>query len=460
MKLGIRSKRKLLLLARYTKHSALEALAAVLLFSVVYFLGSKYDLVRSNAVDTAFNYMELLHLSSVESNDANHTPISVFEFDREYLSEKGLLDRYNEVNYGYLFPREKLADFIEKIDRLSPQKQPLALFVDYDMKYGALPGGKLSGGDHTFLSVLAKERGYRILLPKTGRANFVEAYALNAATDTGKAIKAKIDQKKIIFVNVDFLSSGGKVMRYSPMRRFPDSNRTYYNVGLVIWQLTKNSDINISEIHEKYDPDIFLKNKKVTEGAAIIRCNILIKEEIEINKEMNEYDSYWGDLHRYSASYHFGESGFFNRTIVMLGGLYRGQDAKKLGTGDTIPGIELHAQVAKTVLFADGPLQRIFLLYGFLIIFGTYFLTSVILHFILSKYPTSIRFFAGLGILSFTFFWISSHLLIEYKIWFNWVVPILFFYADDVGQYLLGAIRFFKNYRAKQINMENLKNEI
>ncbi len=351
MKFSNHTKEKLLLFAKYAKRSVLEALAATLLFSLIYYAGSKIEFIRANAVDPAFNYTNLLYFSGTVSNDQNHTPISVFEIDREYLSNEGLLDEYGATTYGYLFPREKIAEFIKKIDSLPHNKQPLALFIDYDMSYGALPGGKLSKGDYTLLNTLAQTRKYKILIPKTKRSNFIETCGEKVTTDMEKIIQEKIIQKMIIFVDVNFLSSGDTVMRYNPMKKYPDSNTTYYNVALAIWQLIKNGDINTSEIEIHYDHKTFLKDQNVNEGAAIVKSNILLKDEIEINDALSEYNSNWEGLQYFSASRNFNSSGFTNQTIVMLGGVYQGQDAKKLGTGDVVSGVDLHAQAAKTVLF-------------------------------------------------------------------------------------------------------------
>lgn len=450
MEFSNHTKEKLFLFAKYAKRSALEALAATLLFSLIYYAGSKIEFIRANAVDPAFNYINLLYFSSTASSDKNHTPISVFEIDREYLKTEGLLDQYNATNYGYLFPREKIAEFIEKIDRLPHDKQPLVLFIDYDMSYGALPGGKLSKCDHTLLNALAEPRKYKILIPKTDRSNIIEAYEKNATTDIEKIIKEKIVQKMILFVDVNFLSSNDKVMRYNPMKKYPDSNTTYYNVALAIWQLIKNGDINTSEIEMHYDHKTFLKDKNVNEGAAIVKSNILVKDKIEINDALSEYNSTWKGLQYFSASHDFNSSGFTNKTIVMLGGVYQGQDAKKLGTGDEIPGVELHAQAVKTVLFLDGALKKISPFDGFLIIFSTYFFTTLIIHYLFAFISFGARFFIGLFILSFTFFTISSYLVVVYNTWFNWFIPILFFYLDELVHFLKGGINFLKKYRIRQ----------
>lgn len=450
MEFSNHTKEKLLLFVKYAKRSVWEALAATLLFSLIYYAGSKIEFIRANAVDPAFNYTNLLYFSGTVSNDQNYTPIAVFEIDREYLKNEGLLDKYNATTYGYLFPREKIAEFIERIDSLPYDKQPLALFVDYDMSYGTLPGGNLSEGDHTLLTRLAQPRKYKILIPKTKRSDFIESYGENATTDLEKTIKEKIDQKMIIFVNVNFLSSGDKVMRYNPMKKYPDSNTTYYNVALAIWQLIKNGDINTSEIEVHYDHKTFLKDINVNEGAAIVKSNILLKDKIEINDALSEYNSKWEGLQYFSASRDFNSSGFTNQTIVMLGGGYQGQDAKKLGTGDVISGVELHAQAVKTVLFLDGALKKVSHFNGFLIIFSTYFFTTLIIHYLFAFISFGARFFIGLFILAFTFFTISSYLVVVSNTWFNWFIPILFFYLDEFVHFLKGGINFLKKYRIKQ----------
>lgn len=475
----------------YLKQSAIEALAAMLLFWVIY-AGHQIEIVRSLAGDTAFVTLNSF-FSGQSLDDENHTKIQVYMIDHTYFENENMLDEYNNTNYGDSFPRSKLAAFIRTVDTLETENQPISLFVDYmmtdgtasfDMKESIL---HISKDDMVFLNQLAVDRNYSVLLPKTEMKNFVEQYVEESNSTVAQKIKAQIEHGTIVFVGVDTLKSDGHDYRYNPMNIYVNKDKIYYNVALVNWQLSKNQEINESQIAALYDPKVFTDATKVLkEGEAIFRSNIINMDTVGSTNTLypNDKTSKWENL-SFSSAKRLDENVSLHNSLVMIGVNFANRDKHKNNLDEIVSGVQSLADATKTVLFLDGKLEHINLWLGFIIVFVIFFMVTMFSRFILPNIPRKgkvvAEFIVMLGLLSiadvivyskfgiglFVFFtilgivgmfsyyyylnapiwfnvafellllvgimlYVSSYILLEYKLWFNWFIPVLIFYLDDM----------------------------
>jgi len=478
----------------YLKQSAIEALAAMLLFWVIY-AGHQTEIVRSLAGDTAFTTLNSF-FSGEDLDDENHTKIQVYMIDHTYLENENMLDEYNNTNYGDSFPRSKLAAFIKTVDALETDKQPISLFIDYlmvdgtasfDMKESIL---HISKDDMVFLNQLAVDRNYSVLLPKTEMRNFVEQYAEESNSTAARKIKAQIERGVIIFVGVNTLTSDGHDYRYNPMSIYENKDKIYYNVALVNWQLSKkkeNKDINESQISALYDPKVFTNVTKVLkEGEAIFKSNIINMDTVGSTNTLypDIRTSKWGNL-SFSSAKRLDENVSLANSLVMLGVNFANKDKHKNNLDEIVSGVQNLADATKTVLFLDGKLEHINLWLGFIIVFVIFFTVTMFSRFILPIIPRKgkviaefivmlgllciltaivyIKFGIGMsvflvilgivGMFSYYYYlnapiwfnvafellllvgimlYVSSYILLEYKLWFNWFIPVLIFYLDDI----------------------------
>jgi len=426
---------------KYAKQSLIESSIALLLFWILY-AGHKVELVRSIAGDTAFSQMNSLLFASLKTTDRWDTPVVLYKVDKGYFQDAKLLDEYNNTTYGNLFPRSKIAGFIEKLDNQSPSREPLAFFIDFDMSDGSASydnnstANHISADDMVLLKRLAMERSYAILIPKNTPNNFIESYATNYHNAISTGLKRNISKNKIIFVGVDLLGSDTIIYRYNPMTKYNNSDQVYYNIALVGWQLRKyNGELNTTELDEIYNPDIFLDKVQVQKGgAALFRSNILYKDVVlEDEGRLKELHSNWNNLKYISALKLLKESelDISNNTIVMIGIDYQKRDIHNSTLGKMQSGAMIHAQSLKTVLFLDGKLEHFNLFLGFIIIFIVFFTVTILVRYYLNSYPEWVKFIIELITLTLILFGISMTILLLYHQWFNWFMPIVIFYIYD-----------------------------
>ena len=479
---------------KYIKQSAIEALFAVLLFFLLYTMYN-IEKVRSLAGDSSFSLLDSIVFSNIDTIDGNQTtgtPIRVYNIDEKYFREKGLIDEYNDTNYGNLFPRSKLAEFVKHMDNLPENKQPRSFFINYSFVDGSASYDiddtiqHISYDDKIFLKQLAQERKYIILLPKNQKKQFVQIYAKKAKIHIAKIIANKIKEGKIIFVGTDFLKSDHKIYRYNPMISY-DKNETIYNIALVQWQLAHNKEINKTEIENEFNTTIFLNKDMVThKGRAVLKSNILYKNLKHQTLDSDKYiHSYWDNLQYASAIEMLKDStAYTNETMVMLGEDFRDRDKYDTSTDANTPSIRIHANATKTVLFLDGRLKRINPFIGFLIVFIVFFSITLLSRVILPKIPEKVKiyveffilllivafvsggvyvvygiwimllllilfglilgavyyygwapklfdFFFELVLLTGFMLFMSSYILTEWKLWFNWFIPVIVYYMGD-----------------------------
>lgn len=244
-------------------------------------------------------------------------------------------------------------------------------------------------------------------------------------------------------------------------------------------------------------------------GAALFKSNIITKSEKEIKRRVRdtnsslEKGSYWSNLTFNSVAVLSGvnrnKQENFHDTLVMVGVSFKDRDIHTNNIGENDTGISIHANATKTILFLDGSLDRVGIANGFMMIFVIFFTATLLSRYVLTKVSRRVKRVIELSILSLlilaitfilftgydaSWIWIlflivgavaifvynhfvqtailfnisfellllvgmmmyaSYYFLIEYHSWFNWFIPILIFYIDDL-------VIVWREYREMAIN--------
>lgn len=429
--------------------SLYKSIIATLFFILVYVF-SNIEIIRANIEDISF---DLLNKFSIENRlqDTNSPNVLLFKYDDFYLKEHNLLDEHNKTNYGYLFPRDKIASFINNLDEfieeLDIKKKPQSLFIDYDFSYTSLAYNKeLSKEDIKLINTLKKDRPYKIYLPKTSSFNFIES-------SKDEKIQKLIKAKKIIFVSVGLIQSTDDIARrYLPFDEFynyqTNKKETYKQVAISLWE---NSDET--------------KNKTTFRNINDIENRIIFKNyEEKIDEEEYEvYLSNWEKLSVYSANYPLDEiiEENFENSIILLGGTHSNNDDTFNIGGvkgeDSLSGIEVQANSLMTLFYLDGKLEKFGFLKSIVLVFILFFIINFIIEMIFDiigfQDRRNLEFIVLLIVLSIVMFFISSYILENYKQWFNWFIPVILFEAVEVIEMIKKySIKSFKKIRKKDKN--------
>jgi hypothetical protein len=421
-------------IVKYAKSSFIKASIASVLF-VIAFVFYNNELVREHIEDIAFDVINKFMIHTTYT-DTQTPQVMIFAFDDLYMKEHHLYDEYNQSNYGYLFPRDHIADFIARLDELTSEMEasnlPKALFIDYDVSFTSLPYGKaLSTEDIKLLEILKKKRPYKILLPKTSDYNFIEQ-------SSDPDIQSAIERQDIVFVSVAFLQSKDDVIRrYNGYEMFRKNKRLkeYINVDIALWQLLHNQTIDLNA------------SKKIFEKDDIIANRIWIKAYANGIKEDGclTYRSYWKKLTKYSANcslYDIIEEDYAG-SVLMLGGTHTHNDDNfnvlNVLESEILTGIDMHANALMTMLYLKKGMQRVSLDKSLLIIFVSFFIVSLLVSTIFSLlklYNNELEFIVVLCINTVVLIFISYYCIDRYHLWFNWFVPLILFELVEIFDYI------------------------
>ncbi len=381
------------------------------------------NFIRENIEDVAFDVVSTFSLKTKAVNTEGPM-LMLFTIDDLYMKGHALFDEQNNSNYGYLFPRGLLAEFIENLDELTAEieekNRPKALFIDYDMSFTSLPYGKeLSKEDIRLLDVLKRERSYSIFLPKTDVYNFIE-------NSNNEQIQQAIKDQKIVFVSVSFLqSSDGIVRRYQSYKEYVNKegiSERYEGVSIALWEKIKGNMISENQSKTYFYKDDIVANRITTKQYK----SYLEEDGCSISK------SYWDKFVKYSANCSLFDiiEEDYAESILMLGGSHRYNNdnfsINDIWSTDSFSGIEIHANTLMTLLHLNGPLQRLSLPVSLMLIFFLFFFFSFFISWILSGTDivfSKKEFFISILFSTMILISISIYLLNEYNLWFNWLVP-------------------------------------
>lgn len=398
------------------KTSFLKALSASFIFLFIH-LFSNTEWIRENVEDFSFDLVNKFFIShfNVETNSPD---VKLFAVDEKYLKSENLLNEYNERNYGYIFPRDKIAQFIKRLDtHISHIKEntPKVLFIDYDMSYKTSNYNRqFSKEDELLLEVLKIPREYIIMFPKTLHQNIIE-------NSGDQKISDLIKNGKIQLVSVGLtVSSDNMNRRYHPYKEF--ENRIYLNAPISIYNLYSDNPLKSNDF----------------ELQSVIENRIVYRDynKIELNNSQSFLQSNWLNLRKYSAHYPLNlvmnES--FQDSIIIFGSSYIDHDIfqnNSLLNNPNLNGIDIHANTIITLFWLDGRLEKINIFIGIILIFLIFFILDMLIEmffdFFNSNYRNVFEFIVLLILSALILLFISTYLLNNYNIWFNWIVPFIIY---------------------------------
>ena len=396
--------------------SFITAIIATILFALIHEYGN-VQLIKKFTEDKAFDYLAKYYLVD-EHVKTNSPHVMVFGIDNFYFREKDLLDDDNQTNYGFLFPHDKIVEFIEKIDEVSKENAPKALFIDYDFEFtSSVYGQILTEENLAFIEVLKKKRNYTILLPKTSKYNFIES-------SSDQRIQALISNKKIVFVSVPLPhSKDGVTRRFIPFIPYKHSmtnhEHNYTSVYASMWQMF-NTEHNISKD---------FKEQEVVE-------NKLIVKNYEVSSYTNKHYRYqqsnWEMLKYYSANYpleRINNQNFSNALILL--GRTDGEDSFSVTSSKgKLSGVEVQANALMTLFYFDGKLEKVDIAKSVIFVFLLFLVSRLFMHKFLNTLPNEARIFLvkkEFSQLTLTFAFttmvmalVSMFILVQYQKWFDW----------------------------------------
>jgi len=323
------------------KNSIFKGLLAGLLTLFVYYF-FYIEFVRSTVEDMAFDAINWISLSQTVE-DTKSPYVFLLMVDDKYLESKNLVDENGDTTYGYMFPREYLAEIISSVDifveDLDEENYPKALFLDYDMTYLSDPLNQIpSSGDLAFLEILKKKRPYSIYLPMTSNQNFV-----NDSND--KQIQQLIKTKKINFVSVGLTIAADEISRrYYPFDTYKHNGKDqiFTNVAIELWRNYSNKSFDIKDEFSQSD-------------MSLIENRIILKEynNKANTKEFSSYQSYWKKFSSMSANYPLDMiyEDLFKDSIIMVGATHKfSSDTFETDAfNNEKSGIEVHANALMTL---------------------------------------------------------------------------------------------------------------
>jgi CHASE2 domain-containing sensor protein len=351
---------------------------------------NQYNIIRENVEDFAFDITNVWSISQKEQVTDSER-VTIFTFDNQYMEKNGLFDvdedsekkEKNIANYGYIFPREHIARFIERLDarlgklsKISSFTCPKALFIDFDLSF---PTGtninqtplaeNLTKGDKHLLKTLENtNRCYKILLVQNNKFNFIKDYASDQ-------LSRLIQGNKISFVSPYFHASADGtyvVRRYEPIKKI--AGETYPTAAIALWQISKTGMIDVKAVEQQF-PDAVKKYTQpkdiaLNKNRGNVNDNMIwIKNYKAVEEYQCPEKSYWSGLRKYAiACTETIPHKDLNNTVLMLGGTYRENNRYNPGTGDyysvlkffnieQMSGIDIHANILMTLFHLDQAIQ-------------------------------------------------------------------------------------------------------
>jgi len=415
------------------KHSIYKSIIVTLLFIFVYQLYN-IEIVRNKFEDAGFDITAKMFFSTKAEKVPNAPKVVVFGFDDLYMQKNHLFDEDNATNYGYLFPRLHIANFIKELDTITAtqkrlnKKMPKALFIDMDVSFGSLVDGNLSKEDEALLDVLEEvNRSYPIIFPKTQTANFIEF-------SNRAKIQEMIKSKQIIFASVGLRNSLDNATRryvtYKKIHNRYDANTTtYMNAQIILWNRLKAKDGNITLVQKSFEEHDIIANR------------ILFKQ-YQKAKYLNPLTkmSYWENYRYYSAEYHFhgSDEDVYSDAVVMLGTTYHNNNDtfEVLSTSNAInmAGVEVQANVLLTLFYLNGQLKPFPLWATILVVFVLVFLIDYGVAYLLYRLNKKENKWTTVGVLvlALGLMLLASLILLHYGYWFNWFIPMILYDLIDV----------------------------
>ena len=438
--------------------SFIKASIGMILF-ILFYIFSDINIVKNKIEDPSFDVMTK-YLFSKQSTKNDTPTLMLFGIDNYYLKDENLSNELNQTTYGYIFPNDKIAEFIQRLDKFlltNKENIPKALFIDYDYSFTtSIYGQKPTIEDEIFLNTLKEPRSYTILLPKNRAENFIES-------SSNKIIQQLIKDKKIVFVSVEVENSKDKIQRrffaYKTFKHAVDyQDANYTSVSLSLWEM--------------------FNNEKNFKQESVVGNRFIVKEYklSEIIYDENHPYSYlhkksnWKNFTYYSAHYPFENinNDNFKDAIIFLGsttqnGVVKDNFQTLQTVNSSIRGVELQANILMTHFFLQGGLKQfdiikssllVFTIFFILFMFGNQFinlLPNKLKIWIVKYYPKQSYFSQPLSFLLILAIMIlcSWAIFSFYHEWFNWAIAGVLFKIielwNSIKEYLIKIYLYIRN---------------
>lgn len=414
-----------------------KALVTMLLTLFVYQF-YHIEIIRANIEDFAFDIINEFVTFFIEA-DTNSPNVMMFKFDNDYMKSSHLMDENNETTYGYIFPRDKLSDFIKGVDeftRNNKENSPSMLFIDMDLSYPTNEESNvLSFKDKRLIDILKKERNYKILISKQSQHNFIEYFP-------DPILQKKIKDKELIFVSTSLTQAVDNISRrYYPYEQYKNnlSQDVYYpNAAVLMWAISNKKDFN------------YLTKYFHTEKESLIENRIIFKKvfKIDQNEYYNANQSLWQQLTMYSANYPLNEipTEKFKNSILLIGSTHSASD-DKFTTNSFVPeisGVEMHANALMTLFYLNGKMNRLSLILTCIIVFSIVYTANIAIQKLGQNYAVVKQqvdhFTVGISVVLMLL--CSVYFLLVHKLWFNWFILSL---ITPFSIYFIVMNKLFKN---------------
>ena len=430
--------------------SLIKSIIGVLLFIVLY-LTSNIVIVKEYVEDPAFD-MLIKRFASTQYLDSSSPKVMLFGVDEYYLKNKGLINEQNQTTYGYTFPNDEIAHFIQRLDafvKTDNANVPKAVFIDYDYSFPtSVRGEELTDEDKVFLEVLKEPHEYQIVLPKSRKENFIES-------SSDATIQKLISAKKIIFSTVEIADSKDAITRRfiaykSYKNSITNEDCNYSSVSLTLWRLFGND--------ENFTEQSVVHNRFIVKG---YEFSNLLKDESNRSKSYLYQKSYWNNFSYYSADYSFQniKSTNFKNAIIFLGSTTKNikRDTFKVITEDELRGIELQANIVMTHFYLNGGLKTfdiwkssllVFVIFYLLFLFGNQLLNKILPNLVKIWIVKLIKEPLSFFLVMFVMFLCSWAIFYVYHEWFNWgVAGVLFKFIElwhKIKEYFVKFVKYLK----------------
>ncbi len=409
-------------------HSLITSCIIVLAYGFVYLLHN-VEIIRDHFEDNAFDNI-LLGMSYISQDVDNAPNALVMMIDHEYLKQRGLIDENNESTYGYIFPRNELANLLQSIDAQSKKLNIKAVFLDYDLSYPqSETDEKISKNDQELLDFLSVPKPYKILLPVTGKHQFY------------------LDLLKqypwIVPVSVDFSNSKDGISR-----RYIAYEHGYPSASVYMYAMAQDESFELNTSRLRVGEKTFVQED-------IIENRIILKHTDFYN---GFYESAWNNLTIVSASMfdnlEFDTNAINKGTFLLMGSAYTHSNDIFNTVNSSMYGIQVHANAFMSHFYLDGALKVFPILYALLTVFVLSFIVNYGFDYLNSVSPTSSKkilfSFASVLVMSAVMYSISYYLLYVYKVWFNWNIPLVLFAISEMVDMLLKISTRYRYFKEKR----------
>ncbi len=420
------------------KNILFKSILACVAYLFIYHFAN-IDFIKENSEDFAFdttlevtrNIELVTGMNLFATKDPK--PLLLLIVDDEYLKSAGIPD-----DGGYLFPRAELAKILKSIQKRnsSLQKPIKSVFIDYDLTHTSEPYGKvLNGQDRELIKTISMIDEFNIGIIQGQSVNF---------------IAQNLQKENLISVSAHMhISDDYNTRRWKPYLSFEsDEKKSYYPAfSFVAWLLAdeKCTPKSIREATPK--DDSFLVCGYELDEFDTVSSRIINKpthqDPITGGKALN-----WDNTHLFSATFALED---IAPELLEGATIFIGADYKKssdifhtpnfYASLSDIAGLYVHTNVFKTLEWSGGSLKKMNIYYSLVLTLVMFVIFSYFEdRFLANDRINYLVSFVGFALIMLVImFVLSLFLLLYFKVWYNWVIPMVLIQILEVIEKLSSA---------------------